>query len=271
MSLLWLRVALGCYAVGLIYALVALRRTSDLLSKLALHAAYMGMVFHFVSLMESVIVSGQLTLASVHNSESLLAFLIMMVFMIVFLVYKTTSPGIIAFPLVFLLTFVAATGQAPLLFTSPTLNKSWLFAHIALIFTGYAALFLSFGASLLYLIQERRLKSKKASGLMSRLPALEVIDEISYRSLLLGFPFMTLGLVAGTIVAEGTFGRIDFLDPKILLSVLMWAVYMIMLFTRWNAGWRGRRAAYLAAGAFVAAVIAWAANYFSAIHRFVQS
>ena len=69
-------------------------------------AAYMGMVFHFVSLMESVIASGQLTLASVHNSESLLAFLIMMVFMIVFLVYKTTSPGIVVFPLVFLLTFV---------------------------------------------------------------------------------------------------------------------------------------------------------------------
>jgi len=46
---------------------------------------------------------------------------------------------------------------------------------------------------------------------------------------------------------------------------------MVMVFTRWNAGWRGRRAAYLAAGAVLAAVIAWSANYFSAIHRFVQS
>ena len=107
--------------------------------------------------------------------------------------------------------------------------------------------------------------------MMSRLPALEVIDQIGYRSLLLGFPFMTLGLIAGTVVAQATFGRVDFLDPKVLLSVLMWAVYMIMLYTRWNAGWRGRRAAYLATGAFVAAVVAWAANYFSTIHRFVQS
>jgi ABC-type uncharacterized transport system permease subunit len=46
---------------------------------------------------------------------------------------------------------------------------------------------------------------------------------------------------------------------------------MIMLYTRWNAGWRGRRAAYLAAGAFVAALIAWSANYYSAIHKVVQS
>ena len=56
---------------------------------------------------------------------------------------------------------------------------------------------LSFGASLLYLLQERRLKAKKPSSLISFLPALEVIDQIGYRSLLLGFPFMTLGLITG--------------------------------------------------------------------------
>lgn len=116
MPTLWLRVALGGYAIGLIYALVALTRTSDLLSRIALHAAYLGMLFHFVSLMEGVLLSGQITLASVHNSESLLGFLIMMVFMIVYMVYKTTSPGIVVFPIVFLLTFVAATGEQPFLF-----------------------------------------------------------------------------------------------------------------------------------------------------------
>ena len=99
-----------------------------------------------------------------------------------------------------------------------------------------------------------------------------MIDQIGYRSLLLGFPFMTLGLISGSVVAITTpaIGRVDFLDPKILLSVLMWAVYMIMVFTRWNSGWRGRRAAILASFAFVAALAAWAANYFSTIHRFTS-
>src|SRR5437868_7545923 len=117
MSLLWLRVALGCYAVGLIYALVALTRTSDLLSRVALHAAYLGMVLQFVSLVEAVHATGQLSVASVHNSESLLSLLIMGAFLLVYLIYRTTSPGIIVFPLVFFLTFVAATGQQPFLFT----------------------------------------------------------------------------------------------------------------------------------------------------------
>ncbi|MFZ0287416.1 MAG: cytochrome c biogenesis protein CcsA [Terriglobales bacterium] len=270
MPALWLRVALGCYAVGLLYALVALTRSSDLLNRIALHAAYLGMVFHFVSLTEAFRISGQITLTSVRNAESVLGFLIMVAFLLVYLVYHTTSPGIIVFPLVFLLTFVSATGDAPFLVTSPAARTGWLFAHIALIFTGYAALILSFGASLLYLIQEHSLKSKRP-GILSRLPALEVIDEIGFRSLLLGFPFMTLGLIAGTVVAQSTYGHIDLLDPKILLSILMWAVYLVLLFIRWNAGWRGRRAAYLATGAFAAAVVAWAANYFSTIHRFARS
>jgi len=271
MPVLWLRVALGCYAVGLIYALVALTRTSDLLGRIVLHATYLGMVFHFVSLMEAVVLSGHIAQASVHNPESLLAFLIMTVFMIVYLVYKTTSPGIIVFPVVFLLTFVAATGQQPFLLMSSEYKKGWLAAHIGLILTGYAALIVSFGSSLLYLVQEHSLKAKRPGGVLSRLPALEVIDDIGYRSLLFGFPFMTFGLIAGTIVAQAAYGRVNFLDPKIFLSILMWAVYLVMVFTRWNSGWRGRRAAYLATCAFVAAVVAWAANYFSTIHRFVQS
>ncbi len=269
MPVLWLRVALGFYALGLLTALVALIRQSGL-HRVALPVMSVGMVFHFVSLAEAAIPVGPVALTSVHNAESFLALLVMAAFMIVYFVYGTTSPGMVIFPLVFMLTFAAAAHQQPFLFTSSALG-GWLIAHIALIFAGYAALFLSFTASLLYLIQERRLKSKKMSGVMSRLPALQQIDEIGFRSLLIGFPFMTLGLIAGMVVAQGTYGHLDFLDPKILLSLLMWAVYMVMLFTRWNAGWRGRRAAYLAAGAFVTALIAWSANYFSAIHKVVQS
>ena len=69
MPILWLRVALGCYAVGLLYALLALTRTSSLLNRIAMPAMSLGMIFHFVSLTESVLLSGQLTLASVHNAE----------------------------------------------------------------------------------------------------------------------------------------------------------------------------------------------------------
>jgi ABC-type transport system involved in cytochrome c biogenesis permease subunit len=177
----------------------------------------------------------------------------------------------VVFPLVFLLTVVAATGQQPFVIASYAMARGWLFSHIALVLAGYACLFLSFSASVLYLIQEHNLKAKTSGGLLSRLPALQVLDELGYRALLLGFPCMTVGLILGMVMAEVTFHDINYLDPKIFLSLLTWAVYLLLVYTRWNAGWRGRKAAYLAAGAFATAIIAWAANYFSTIHRFVRS
>jgi HemX protein len=270
MAIIWLRVALALYGLGLVYVLVALTRTKELVNRLALHAAYLGMVFHFVAIAEAVQQSGELSLASLAVAASVLGFLIMVVFLLVYMVYQTTSPGIVAFPLVFLLTFISAAGQEPFVLTSSTARQGWLIAHISLIFAGYAALVLSFSASMIYLIQERALKSKKSGRMLSRLPALQVTDEIGFRSLLLGFPFMTAGLAAGMVIAQAHFGHVDFLDPKILLSVLTWAVYLVLIYTRWSAGWRGRRAAYLAGGAFAMAVVAWAANYFSAVHRLAR-
>jgi ABC-type uncharacterized transport system permease subunit len=270
MSLLWLRFALACYFIGLIYAFFALTRTSELFSRIALHAASVGMVFHFVSLVELFLTS-KVVWTSIHNGESLLAFISMAFFMIIYAIYQTTSPSVVVFPVVFFLTFVAAVDEQPVLLTSFVSHDGWLVAHIVFIFIGYAALMISFGASILYLLQERRLKAKKPDSLISFLPPLEVIDQIGYRSLQWGFPFMTLGLITGSVLAILMYGHVSFLDPKFSLSILTWAVYMIMVFTRWNSGWRGRRAAFLATFAFVAAIVAWAANYFSTIHRFAAS
>jgi ABC-type uncharacterized transport system permease subunit len=122
MSLLWLRFALACYFVGLTYAFFALTRTSELFSRIALHAASLGMVFHFVSLVE-LFLSDRVVWASVHNGESLLAFLSMTFFMIIYMIYKTTSPGVVVFPFVFFLTFVAAVDEQPVLLTAFVQHK----------------------------------------------------------------------------------------------------------------------------------------------------
>ncbi|ABF41566.1 cytochrome c assembly protein [Candidatus Koribacter versatilis Ellin345] len=270
MPLLWLRLAVVFYGLGLVYSLLLLSRRGEALTRFVGPAVGMGMIFQLVSLVEFAVLEGKIT-ASVHHSESLLAFVIMVVFMIFFVRYRTSSPGIFVFPLVFFLTFASATGPQGFPLSSPLLKNSWTIIHIVLIFTGYAGLFLSFGASLLYLIQEKSLKSKQPASFAGRLPALQTIDEIGYRALLLGFPFMTFGLVAGSVLAENKFGSLFFLDAKVLLSIIMWVVYMVLLYTRWNSGWRGRKAAYLAAFAFIAAVGAWAANYFSHLHRFSAS
>jgi ABC-type uncharacterized transport system permease subunit len=268
MPLLWLRIALVLYGVGLLYALMALTRRSHALDRFVFPCVGSAMVLQLVSIIETAHEVGQLAPNTVHDVESLLALILMFFFMAIYARYRTLSPGILIFPVVFLLTFGAAIGKQPPHFASPLLRNGWIFVHIALIFTGYAALLFSFAASLLYLLQERGIKSKQV-GLLTKLPALEVIDDIGYKSLLLGFPFMTFGLLAGAFIAASTFGPTFFRDPKVLLSTAMWAVYMVLLWTRWNAGWRGRRAAFLNMVVFLVALGAFAANYFSGVHGFI--
>ncbi len=271
MPVIWLRVAVACYSVGLVYSILLLSRKGNLLARVVEPAVGLGLIFHFVSLVESFVLAGHMTIGSVHTSESILAFVAMVVFFVFFVGYRTVSPGIVIFPIVFLLTFAAAIGEQPVTWTSPVLRSRWVWVHIVLIFTGYAGLFLSFGTSLLYIVQEKALKSKHTSGLLTWLPPLQTIDEICYNSLLFGFPFMTLGLAAGSVLAIEKYGPFFFYDPKILLSILMWVVYLLLLYMRWSSGWRGRRAAFLATFAFVIALGAWAANYFSRVHRFPGS
>lgn len=256
------------YAVGLAYSLLLLAKRGNLLARIVEPAVGFGMIFHFVSLVEYTVLVGRLSWVSIQYSESLLAFVAMIVFFIFFVGYRSTSLGIVIFPIVFVLTFASAVGQKPVTFASPALRSSWIFVHVVMIFTGYAGLFVSFGASLLYLMQERALKAKSSDGLLAKLPSLQTIDDIGYNSLLFGFPFMTFGLIAGSVLAIEKFGPLFFTDPKILLSFIMWIVYMLLLYTRWNSGWRGRRAALLATFAFVIALGVWAANSLSRVHRF---
>jgi ABC-type uncharacterized transport system permease subunit len=269
MSLFWLRIAVGLYGVSMVYALVALIRRREILSKATLPVAVVAVTLHFVALVEAF-ASGRMVAMPLHQSESLLAFLMMLLFIAVYYLYRTTSPGIVVLPIAFLLSLSAALAQGAPQFGSPLLRSGWIYTHIILILTGYSALFFSFIASVLYLFHERSLKKKHLNGIGGKLPALETIDSIGYRLLLIGFPFMTFGLIAGSVIAQLQYGAKYFLDPKVVLSLLMWGVYMLILFTRWNSGWRGRRAALLSAFAFAAAISVWAANYFSGVHRFVS-
>lgn len=270
MPLFWLRVALIFYGVGLVYALVSLWGSRSLLSRIVLPAVAMGGLFHFVSLIENAMLRGNWTPSSMHELESLLAFLLIVFFFIIYARYRAMAPGLAVFPLVFLLTASAGFKATP---TEPPLplfvSAEWIYIHVALILVGYTALLFSFIASILYLIQERSLKSKSIGGFWSRLPSLATIDDIGYQCLVWGFPFMTLGLIAGAVMAEARVGSQYFLDLKILAAFVTWVLYAILLYMRGNAGWRGRKAAYLASFAFATALLAWAANNLSHTHRFI--
>ena len=268
MSLFWLRVALALYSFGLLHAVLTVVRRQQKLFRVALGAISLAAVFHLVALVEAGLAVRHFPVTTLQEAVSLFAFLIACAFLLVYWRYRFHSISVFIFPLVFVLTLTAAVGGRADPWELPLLRTTWLYLHVSLVILGNTALFLTFVAGVMYLIQERELKSKRLRAFYYRLPPLEVIDDLAYKSLTIGFPFMTLGIISGAFWASSVWGPSWPIDPKVSWAFATWLIYLLLLFARWTAGWRGRKAAYLAIAGFVAIIVTWGTN--TGMHSFVS-
>jgi cytochrome c-type biogenesis protein CcsB len=131
----------------------------------------------------------------------------------------------------------------------PALKSNWLLIHVVTAFLGYAAFTLAFGTAILYLIQERRRRPS--------LPPLPHLDGLIYRTTVLGFLMLTLGIATGAVWAETAWGRYWSWDPKETWSLITWFIYAALLHARLLKGWHGRRIAWLAVLGFMAVLFTY--------------
>lgn len=251
-GLLWLALALYALGIGLTFPSVVRRRAS--LPPATLGVLGLGLLLHAVALAAEGAEIHRLPLTDVRSALSFFSFLATLAFFFVYLRYRITALGIFMLPLVFVLTLISAL-RPDRPFASPAFRGGWLLTHIASIFLGYTAFLLTFVAAIMYLIQERELKSKKPRAFYYRLPSLDVCDELYSRSLVFGLPFLSLGILTGFVWASRMWKGPWELDPKILASLITWLVYLILFSTRLSGTWRGRRSAYLAVFGFVAIMV----------------
>ena len=169
------------------------------------------------------------------------------------------------------MTFVANLFYDPSRSIPPVLRSNWIYIHTPLVFLGYAALFIAFAAAIMYLIQERELKSKHPTRFHNWLPSLEICDDLAYRSLAIGFPLITLGIIIRRALGPRRSGAYGPATPRCCLSFLTWFVYLLLIHYRLIAGWRGKKAAYLSIVGFIGVLVTFlGANYFGGLHTFNQ-
>ena len=275
MHLLWLRVAAILYAAASIAIFPTVLYSAQRWRQWCVHLGGLAFFFHFVSCVEMLVQAHHWLPVGAREAESILGFLVVGLFFLAWWLYDAISLGIFALPATFFLVFVPALGLRGYSFPSQGVRASWLIAHIAALLAAYAGLGFSLLASVLYLIQERRLKAKLKAGADSSwisldwLPPLDTLERIAHAMLLFGFPCMTVGLILGSVlVQETSLGAAYFADPKVVASYAMWGLYVLLLFLRRTAGLRGRRAAYLSGAVLVFMLGVWAANLVSHVHRF---
>jgi ABC-type uncharacterized transport system permease subunit len=279
MFIVWLRVAALLYGVASLLAIPAVLGNRPRGHRYCLPVALGGWFFHMVATVEMLATAHHLIPVLTTEIISTLALAIVAVFLLTFFIYRTISFGLFALPLAFLLSVAPAIGPDRYTFTSPLVRNGWIAFHVVMLLVAYAALLFSMLASFLYLVQERRLKGKQWTkagvaerlrngprGFLTWLPPLATMDQIGNTTLILGFCCMTAGLFAGSLIAQEQVGIRYFADPKVLLSFVMWGLYVVILFIRRSSGMRGRRAAWLTSGVFVLMLCVWAANLLGSVH-----
>lgn len=267
MSALLFDAAFGLYVVGLFHSLIAFISKKDFVFKIAIASVAGGFAFHTFFLVNRAIELAHFPITNLKDSLAFFAWTVSLCFLISYLRYRFKALGLFVLPLVAVLMLGTVFFKA-----SPVpeiLRSSWIYLHTTCLFLAYAMFFVTFVASFLYLFQEREIKSKKPKTFYYRLPSLLLLDDVFYKFLLAGFCFMTVGVLAGIIWAEQDWVQGWQRDPKVIATLITWGIYLVLIYLRISAGWRGKRAAWMSLAGFLSVLFTFlGTSYFGGLHSF---
>lgn len=242
-------IALTAYIIAAVSAVASLFGRRDELARFTLLVTQLGWVCHTGALVMRGIDLGRPPLLTLAEAVSVVIWAVVLADLWVGRRFRMPVLSAFVLPVVLALGLALPTGLRTLTL-GPQIQSRWVVVHVSLVLVGLAALVLNFGGALMYLLQEGQLKSKRPGAFYYRLPPLETLDRLTFVTLTVGFPFLTVGLVLGVVSAGRAWGGLFAFDPLALVSTVMWLVYAVTLSFRVVGHWRGRRVAYFAIAGF---------------------
>jgi len=128
----------------------------------------------------------------------------------------------------------------------PALQSNWLHIHVLTCFMAYASFAVSFTAGLLYLVTWKGI-----------IPTRDTLDEINYRSIIVGFPLLSAGILTGAVWAHYAWGSYWSWDPKETWSLITWIIYALYLHARLVKGWKGKKIALVSILGFLSVIFTY--------------
>jgi len=254
-GLFLLRAAVAFYVLAAASAFASLIFRLRKLVPWTLLLAGIGFISHLAHLFGRGMTVGGLPAGDYRDLLSLLCWAAVLVYLISSIRHQLDILGIVILPLVLVLLFVSNLLPREVLPVPRNLGGMLLNLHILIAVLGVAALFLTFAASVFYLVQERGLKGKRPGRLRLTLPSLEKCDTIGNFSLMWGFPLLTVTIITGAVWNANFKNRYWLWETKETFALLAWIILGLILCARYLSGWRGRKAAYLTIVAFAALLL----------------
>lgn len=204
-----------------------------------------GFIFHTIFLITHYYSLGTAPVLDLKSALSFFSWSIICAYLVFQLKFKLMVLGSFVAPFAAFLMIISSVMpwfEGPV---KPVFKSLWLTVHVGTVFMGNGLFAIAFLAAIMYLIQEHQIKHKQFGSFYKRLPSLATLDSINYYSLLYGFPFLTVGMITGSIYAQYALGTYWQWDPKEVWSLITWLFYAALLHERLAVGWRGRRAAIM--------------------------
>jgi cytochrome c-type biogenesis protein CcsB len=267
-------IALGAYLISSILFIFYLSTKKRRLVDMGFTLVGFGFAFQTLALITRWFYAGHPPWVNTYEVMSFFAWTIVGAYLALNVRTDYKSVGTLVAPLAF-----ATLGFASLQPSNPTplipaLQSVWLLIHVPIVVVSYCALFIAFVASILFLFKEKQLNeqrlledkrvqrnksanakraiSQESTNILDKL-SLNQLDDLAYRSVAVGFPLLTIGIITGAIWAEAAWGSYWSWDPKETWSLITWFVFLVYLHAR-TQNWSSSLAAYIAAFGFISVI-----------------
>lgn len=219
-----------------------------------------GFVFHLAATIMRGIGAGRVPWANMYEFALTATCSIVLIFLVVQFFVDVRFLGALVTGLAVLFLGVTKVNYyVAIVPLQPALDSYWLVIHILVAVLSVGVFTLSFGLSVMQLMQHRRETREIAGeptglGFMATMPNAVRLEDLSYRLAIIGFVFWTFTLIAGSIWAEAAWSRYWGWDTKEVWTFVIWVLYAGFIHARATRGWRGTRSAWLSIIAYSAII-----------------
>lgn len=217
-----------------------------------------GALFMALAVITRWIAAGHFPLSNMYEYSMLFVFFVCVMNLIFERMYKVRQMGAIVMTIAALMSLYIWSLPHHMREVNPLIPAlqagNIMTFHVGAFNLAYATFAVSYAAAILFLIAERKS--------VSWLPSAEMLDDIGFRAVTIGFPMFTVGLILGSVWAHDAWGVYWQWDPKETSALFTWLVYGVYLHTRTLRGWSGRRSAYVLLFGFAATLFTYYGNYF---------
>ena len=216
-----------------------------------LGVAFLSLLLHAVILFSDTITANGLN-PSIVNSFSLVAWIVILLYLVAELRKPVETLGVFIFP------FAGLAVLLQLIFPGNAIINNGSFeleVHIFLSLISYGLLTIAAAQSVLLLIQTHYLKNKHPGGFVRSLPPLQSMETLLFQIIKVGFSLLSLALLSGLFFLDNIFAQ--HLVHKTVLSIVAWLLFATLLWGRWHFGWRGKKAIHFTLGGFIFLMLAY--------------